>query len=293
MAHHSTPPVAHLLSDDRLRIYFGPRDAEGRTTTAFIDVDPSDPTSVLHVHDHQALGLGALGAFDDSGAMPSYVIDGNSVKHLYYLGWNRGVTVPYTMAVGLAISTDGGVSFTRASEGPILDRSQADPYFTATACVLREDERWRMWYTSARGWLRVQGKPEPVYDIKYAESRDGVSWNRDNIVCIAARSEQEAVARPWVIREEGLYRMWYCCRGSVGYRTDPTESYRLGYAESDDGVSWTRKDDEVGFERSDTGWDSQMIAYPSLYEHEGRKYLLYNGNGFGESGIGYAVLEDD
>jgi hypothetical protein len=65
----------------------------------------------------------------------------------------------------------------------------------------------------------------------------------------------------------------------------------LGYADSMDGVTWTRKDEEVGIDRSEQGWDSQMMCYPYVYEHRGNKYLLYNGNGFGESGFGCAVLE--
>jgi hypothetical protein len=90
-----------------------------------------------------------------------------------------------------------------------------------------------------------------------------------------------------------MYQMWYCYRGSLDYRTDPRTAYRIGYAESEDGVRWERKDDEVGIDRSDSGWDSVMLAYPYVYEHRGRKYMLYNGNGFGETGIGYAVLEEE
>jgi hypothetical protein len=86
--------------------------------------------------------------------------------------------------------------------------------------------------------------------------------------------------------------LWYCYRGSLNYRTDKAQSYRLGYAESSDGIDWTRKDEEVGIARSDEGWDSVMMCYPYLYQHRGRKYLFYNGNGFGESGFGYAILEE-
>ena len=36
-----------------------------------------------------------------------------------------------------------------------------------------------------------------------------------------------------------------------------------------------------------------MMEYPFVYEHRGVKHMLYNGNGFGETGIGYAVLDED
>jgi hypothetical protein len=76
--------------------------------------------------------------------------------------------------------------------------------------------------------------------------------------------------------------MWYSYRG---------ESYRIGYAESHDGIQWTRRDEEAGIEVSDGGWDSEMICYPCVFDHEGQRYMLYNGNGYGKTGIGLAVLE--
>ena len=86
--------------------------------------------------------------------------------------------------------------------------------------------------------------------------------------------------------------MWYCYRGSVDYRTRRDQAYRIGYAESSDGITWQRLDDEVGIERSESGWDSVMMEYPFVYDHGGRKIMLYNGNGFGETGFGYAILEE-
>ncbi|MEY2431398.1 MAG: hypothetical protein QOC92_1123 [Acidimicrobiaceae bacterium] len=291
MTHHAAVPVPDLLDDSRLRVYFGPRDSEGRTRVGFLETAPDDPANIQHVHEQPALGLGKLGAFDDSGVTPSCVVDVGDEKHLYYMGWNRGVTVPYRISIGLAVSTDGGVTFIRAHDGPILDRSPDDPYFVTTPFVLRDGGTWRMWYAAATSWGEVAGQPEPVYEIRHAESDDGVTWRRDGLACIAPTSVTEAYARPWVQRDSGGYRMWYCYRRNLDYRTDPANSYRLGYAESGDGMSWVRKDEQVGIERSETGWDSQMIEYPAVYEHRGARHLLYNGDGFGESGIGHAVLE--
>lgn len=85
--------------------------------------------------------------------------------------------------------------------------------------------------------------------------------------------------------------MWYCYRGTKDYRTGRSQSYRIGYAESQDGIHWTRKDECVGIDVSENGWDSEMIAYPYIYKHMDTTYLFYNGNGFGKSGFGYAILE--
>jgi len=295
MAHHACVPVADKINGEVLRIYFGPRDIEGRTTTTFIDVEADNPSRICYVHDRPVLGLGKLGTFDDSGAMPSCIVNHGGRKFLYYIGWNRGVTVPYRNSIGLAVSDDGGESFERVVEGPVLDRTATEPYFCASPFALYDEEaaKWKLWYASSTGWTVVNGHPEPLYQVKYAESADGVSWLRRNTVCLEYAFEGEANARPCVLKENGRYRMWYCYRGSVDYRTDKAQSYRIGYAESADGILWERRDSEVGIERSDEGWDSVMMEYPWVYEHRGRKFMLYNGNGFGETGFGYAVLEED
>ena len=295
MAHHACVPVANKVNEEVLRIYFGPRDTQGRTRTTFIEVQASNPANILYVHDRPVLDLGRLGAFDDSGAMPSSIVDHEGRKFLYYIGWNRSVTVPYRNAVGLAVSDDGGQTFVRSCEGPVVDRNQHEPYFCASPFAFydEEEKKWKLWYASSTGWTVVHDRPEPLYQVKYAESSDGIHWDRRNTVCLDYNFVGEANARPCVLKENGRYRMWYCYRGSIDYRTDKAQSYRIGYAESPDGLKWVRKDSEVGIERSDEGWDSLMMEYPYVYEHAGRKYMLYNGNGFGESGLGYAILEDD
>lgn len=293
MAHHASVPIADNVDGRTLRIYFGPRDAEGRTVTTFIEVEADDPSKVLYIHDRPVLSPGKLGAFDDSGAMPSCIVNHDEKKYLFYIGWNQGVTVPYRNAIGLAVSTDGGRSFERMFEGPIIDRTRIEPYFCLTPFAMIDEGRWKLWYASATGFLQVKGKAEPVYQVKYAESSDGCEWKRTNIVCLPYKSPGEANARPCVLKENGLYRMWYCYRGSVDYRIDKAMAYRIGYAESKDGIHWERMDEQVGIERSEDGWDSLMMEYPFVYEHRGVKYMLYNGNGFGETGFGYAVMTED
>ena len=295
MAHHACVPVADKVNEEVLRIYFGPRDTQGRTHTTFIEVAAADPAQVLYVHDRPVLSPGRLGCFDDSGAMPSCIVNHAGRKYLYYIGWNRGVTVPYRNSVGLAVSDDGGLTFERMFEGPVVDRTRVEPYFCASPFVLYDEDegKWKLWYASSTGWAVVHGQPEPVYQVKYAESADGYNWVRENTVCLPYTFAGEANARPSVLKESGRYRMWYCFRGVVNFRTDKAQSYRLGYAESADGRQWTRMDERVGIERAPEGWDSMMMEYPFVYEHKGRKYLLYNGNGFGETGFGYAVLVED
>ena len=113
---------------------------------------------------------------------------------------------------------------------------------------------------------------------------DRVRWVRDGRVCIDFRDGEHAIARPCVLKDGDRYRMWYCFRGP---------SYRIGYAESADGLEWTRFDERAGIDVSSAGWDSEMLAYPFVFDSRGARYMLYNGNGYGRSGVGWAVLESD
>ena len=127
----------------------------------------------------------------------------------------------------------------------------------------------------------------PRYNIKYAESTDGLIWKQDGLVCIDFKSRDEtALARPCVLFENGIYRMWYSFK-------DPAIGYRMGYAESFNGLDWERMDEQVGIDVSESGWDSEMIQYPYVFNHKGNKYMVYNGNGYGENGAGLAILDKE
>ena len=84
--------------------------------------------------------------------------------------------------------------------------------------------------------------------------------------------------------------MIYSYRSSINYRTDPTKSYRLGYAESIDGFKWDRLDDQIDLRSQSYCWDDIMQEYCSTYVFNGIRYLVYNGNEFGKTGFGYAVI---
>lgn len=290
VSHACVPTALTFEKENFIRIYFAPRDRKGRSIPTFIDVEGSNPSEILRVSSTPILQLGDLGAFDDDGIMPCSVVRVQGKIYLYYVGWNPTVSVPYRNAIGLAISDDNGFSFRRYCKGPIVDRNMTEPYFTAAPCVMKEPDMWHMWYASATGFVQSNGKPEPIYVIKYASSEDGIHWKRNNVTCIEPLDKFEANSRATVIREGDVYRMWYTYRGSFDFR-DGKDSYRIGYAESSNALKWERLDKKAGIEYSSKGWDSTMQTYPNVVDFKNRRYLFYNGNGFGKTGIGYAIWE--
>jgi hypothetical protein len=290
---HAQCPTPWRVDNATIRIYFGTRDAANRTRTTFIDVDAAQPERVIYVHDQPVMELGALGCFDDAGVMPSCVLSDGDRLLMYYAGWNTSTTVPYRISIGVAESDDGGRTFRRMFDGPILDRTTHEPHFCSTPFVLRDGDLYRMWYLSCVGWNEIGGRAEPRYFIRQAQSQDGIEWQRQSAPALNVTTPDECLARPWVCRWGNLWKMWYCRRSRHGYRTDKSKSYRIGYAESTDGVTWQRRDEQGGLGVSPTGWDSEMTAYPAIYEHQRTLHLLYNGNGFGASGFGCATTTRD
>jgi hypothetical protein len=280
---HAMLPIVDLIEGDLYRVYFSGRDRSNRSLTGYVELDITDPSKILKLSSEPVLGLGELGAFDDNGVSPTWLVNHQGKKYLYYFGWNKGSMVRAAEVSGLAISDDGGFTFQRHSRAPIIDRTDREPYqILVISCILIEGDTWRMWYDSADRWLHVD---LPRYNIKYAESSDGINWIRKGIVSVDYKSQDESrVSRASVIKEDGIYKMWHCyAMGSGGYR--------MGYAESGDGLRFERMDEKVGLDVSDSGWDSEMVCYPHVFTHKGQKVMLYCGNGYGRTGFGCAVME--
>jgi hypothetical protein len=280
---HLMVPIVVPGATGRVQLYFSARDEHGRAHIGRGEL--AFPGGPVVFEGGPLLAPGELGAFDDSGVIGSCLVrDGDRVL-LYYIGWRRGVSVPFYTRIGCAVSEDAGLSFRRVSRGPIIPSDDVDPLFTTSPWVIREEGRWRMWYASCVRWEQRADGPRHVYHVRYAESEDGLSWRRDGHACIDfAAPEEYAIARPCVVRDGDLYRMWYSVRG---------HRYRIGYAESEDGILWERRDDVLGLEPSPSGWDSEMVEYPFVLDRDGTRYLLYNGNGYGATGIGLASLVED
>ncbi len=289
VSHACTPTGLYLPRSNRIRIYFAPRNERGQSIPTYLEVDAKDPTKVIQLADRPFLELGQLGTFDDGGIMPCSITTAeNGDLYLYYVGWNPSVSVDYRNAIGLAISKDGGKTFERPFPGAVVDRDKYEPYFTASPCAMREGDTWHLWYASSTGFIRKDGRVEPLYVLKYARSGDGTTWHRYNQPILAPAFSQECNARPSVVKDGDTYKMWFCYRKATDFRKGGDSAYRIGYAESRDAQNWERMDDRAGIAYSPTGWDSEMQTYPNVVDTPHGRYLFYNGNGFGRTGLGCA-----
>jgi hypothetical protein len=281
-SHAALPTIAAPhRPGDRADMYVATRDRRGRSWIARAELDlGGERPRVAALDADPVLAPGALGAFDDAGVTPSCIVGVGDERRLYYTGWSLGSSVPFYLAIGLAVSRGGG-PFERVSQAPILGRTAADPFMTASPHVLRDGNGWQMWYVSCARWERDGDAVRHYYHLRHGSSPDGITWQTTADACLDFADEREyAFSRPSVMRVGGGYEMWFSVRG---------DAYRLGYATSADGLTWLRRDAAAGLAPSTTGWDAEMVAYPHVFEYGGRRLMFYNGNGYGASGVGSAV----
>lgn len=263
-------------------LYLSLRDGEGRARIGRCPLVPGPVPSVGPVEPDPCLDLGTPGTFDDSGVVGSCLVREGDVTWLYYTGWIRRVTVPFQLASGLA-RREGAGPFVRVSRAPILERTDREPYLNASPFVLHEGDRWIMWYIGGQGWRMTDVPPEPLYDIRVARSRDGVTWQRDGEQPFPPEDGEHAFGRPWVLRDADGLHMWFAVRG---------DRYRIGYAWSPDGHVWHRDDACAGLGPGTEAWDNEMVEYPCVFDAGDARYMLYNGNGYGRTGVGIAVWRE-
>ncbi|RDC64121.1 glycoside hydrolase family protein [Adhaeribacter pallidiroseus] len=273
-----------------IRVFFSTacNDRFGRVT--FIDVDAANPINVVYNHQDYILDIGKLGAFDDCGVNISAVINIDHNWYMYYAGYQRHYRTPFSILSGLAKSQDG-ITFSRYQDTPILERTNYELSLRSAPTIMVEDGIFKMWYVSDFGWKNIdsphfKGKLMPLYCLKYGTSLNGINWDVTEEPVFKPVNDEFGFGRPYIYKDSKCYKLFYSIR-----RENVT--YRLGYAESLDGIQWVRKDQEVGIDVSPEGWDSEMICYPAVISVKNKTYLFYNGNNNGETGFGVAELIEE
>jgi sucrose-6-phosphate hydrolase SacC (GH32 family) len=290
------PCVLHY--DNFIRVYFScrpPADVNGQyvSYSAYVDLNRTNLMERVGLAAQPILTLGAAGTFDEFGTYPVSVIRDQKKVKAYYGGWTRCESVPFNVAIGVAISEDEGKTFQRMGSGPVLSYSPDEPFILSGPKIRKFNNQWVLFYIAGKKWIPNNGRPEPVYRIRMATSDDGINWKKHNQDLIPVKLEaDECQASPDVFYHEGKYHMFFCYRYSLNYR-GKEGGYRIGYASSTDLVNWARDDNKAGIDISEEGWDSEMVSYPHVFELDGSIHMFYLGNQVGKSGFGVATLEGE
>lgn len=273
-----------LKLDDRIRVFVGSRDDNGVSRIGYADLDVNDPAKVIGYSKAPVLDIGDDGCFDENGVVPSAVVKLDGVVYLFYAGYQLGTKVRFSVLGGLAISVDDGKTFKRIKKTPVFERNDAETLFRVPHSVVFKDNVWKAWYGGGDHFIRRGETTLPAYDIRYTESINPEYFNQVGRVLLETQNDEYRLGRPFFYEKTpGEYVLFY------GYSNGSVQ-YKLGAAFSKDCLNWVRKDDEFNLFSNDGDWDFEMTAYPSVVDLNGRVYLLYNGNNYGQDGFGLAEL---
>jgi predicted GH43/DUF377 family glycosyl hydrolase len=205
--------------------------------------------------------------------------------YMYYVGYDptrmRGPIK--THQIGLARSMDRGRSWVRVSTQPVVltgPEGACDGATVSSNCVLKISDRWYNWYTG------ISQVPY-LASVCLATSADGIRWTKYPFNPVLGYNpyvptDAFIVGTPQVLYEDGVFKMWYNSKG-FGKGTSIGD-YRIGYAESLDGIHWERCQKLPVLDAAGNGWDSQMTEYPEVEKVGGRYYMWYCGNGYNNIG---------
>ncbi|MBE6099378.1 MAG: glycoside hydrolase family 32 protein [Anaerovibrio sp.] len=284
-------PLPYVLNDKILRIFVTLCDEENIGRIGYVDVDINCPSRIIGFSQNPVIDVGEPGTYDDNGVVTGSLFENEDGLYLFYSGYQLCRRIPYMIFSGAAISVDGGNSFKKIhSDAPMLDRVESERNFRCVPNIMQQGTTFKMWYLAdccvqQSAWLKNDaGKMQPIYSEKYLESNSLLNWKGPGQSVLEFSSDDEhglSIGSIWL--DDKTYKCIYSIRSL-------SNGYRLGYAESVDGIHFTRKDAELNLDVTPGDFDSEMMCYAKLINMPEHTYLFYSGNHYGMAGIGYAEL---
>ena len=245
-------------------------------------------TEWVEYPDNPVIGPGDPGAWDAGGHSAGSVLFDGELYHM----WVSGRSEDGKNTIGHATSIDG-VVWDMDPANPVLTRGEPgewDAELLFSPVVIHDESMFLMWYGGGDG---------TVQQVGYATSPDGTTWTKhpDNPVMEVAPSgsDDDWIVRPGaVLLEGGTYRMWFF--GS----SQTTGVAHVGYAESADGVQWTKSSEpalEVEEIPGPGSWEEGAVGNPTV-AFDGSMYHMWYVAGYdrlppnGRVYIGYAFSSD-
>ena len=280
---HAANPLPVRMDGNVYRVFYSGRDAANRSSVGAVDIDIVS-RQVVHDHEQPFFEHGPSGSFYEAGVSIGNCYEAEGVRYMGFMGWQNPPDGHWRGDIGrLIVHPD--LTLQLDDLAPLMASDAVDPISLSYPWVLEpEGGDFRMWYGSTKTW--DAGNGEMIHVINFATSTDGHHWIRKGLAVPYQPGLAQAFSRPTVAKKAGSgYEMWF------SYRSGRGEKYRIGYAASSDGTKWQLNLPGTGIGVSEYGWDSEMIEYPFVFDHAGKKYMLYNGNGHGKTGFGLAILQ--
>lgn len=279
---HAANPVAIHMRGNVYRVFYSGRDEKNRSSVGAVDLDILRG-DIVKDHPEPFFQHGAPGSFYADGVSIGSFYSTKNARYLLFMGWQTPPDKHWRGDIGRLVIADD-LSLHMSDKQPLLSSDDDDPISLSYPWVTPiETGGYHMWYGSTESW--DAGNGEMLHVIKHARSVDGDRWSRMGLAVPYEHGVAQAFSRPTVLKSESVgFEMWF------SYRSGNGDTYRIGYATSSDGNCWKLNLKAAGIFPSSAGWDSEMIEYPFVFRHLNETYMLYNGNSYGKTGFGLAVM---
>ena len=185
--------------------------------------------------------------------------------------------------IALSLSGSAIKVFGNATGGAVLGTGTTfDSQFINSAFVMKEENIYKMWYS---GVSNNQGR------LGYAESINGIDWTKidgsgsGGCILDIGGFASRSIGVCTVITDNNIYKMWYSGDDSI--------NNRIGYAESTNGIDWTKiSGSGTGGSVFDVGggFDNLHVHCPAVIKENNIYKMWYSGQASaGLAQIGYAV----
>lgn len=199
---------------------------------------------------------------------------------MWYAGRNARCSTINDHKLGYAVSPNG-IDWTKYEANPIFEAGPDESWFNSfvsSPSVVKTEVEYQMWFTAPD--LILNDQPTDGHaNIGYASSHNGVDWELlDEPVLVAGMEDNwdsAVCAEPDVIYFDNHYYMFYSALNQWDI-----ENFQIGFAQSPDGVNWTKSPENPVLTIGEEGaWDRYWASHPAaLYDSEtGQFQLWYTG----------------
>jgi len=236
------------------------------------------------------LKVGGAGSWDNASVSQLSVLFDGTNFHMWY-----GGGPDFGWRIGYAYSEDGRIWHKAGKYNPVLGPGLAgdwDGKYVGyhTVCFNSDSTGFDMWYTGAKstGYVGDIGYATALWQIPTFKN----TWYKYQYNPVFAGKpgefDSDNAQHPSIVVNDNQYHMWYSGYGGGN-------GSRVGYAVSDDGISWIRHDGPVLQTGTGDDWDNYSVQGTSVLYDDSTWHMWYTGLKDGDlstTQIGYATSTD-
>ncbi|MDH6028037.1 hypothetical protein [Vibrio splendidus] len=283
---HSANPLPILIGGDLYRVFFNGRNSENKSSLGYFDFN-IETLDVVNVCEKEVIKFG-----DDESYYSHGISIGNDYKdldgnlYILFMAWQIRGSDHWRGDIGRIVVSSLDELYIEDTHNPFIGINDIDKMSLSYPWVYNDGEQYSMIYGSTVSWKEDNG--EMLHVLNFAESSNGHQWEQKGLAIPYELGKAQAFSRPTYVKINDKEHLWFSYRSGTG------EKYRIGHSLKSESGLWQLNVENPGIDVSQEkeAWDSEMICYPSILKHKHKTYMFYNGNGFGKSGIGLAVLEE-